>query len=658
MPYIGIDFGITNSVVANFRDGQAEVVPNHEGQKWTPSIVTLRRDGTLAFGQEAKENFDEQRSIRSIKRILGTPERVPLVGQNLRTEQIAVLLFSLLKKNAEQVLGEAITKAVVTIPANSKGLARHATKLCAGAAGMQILTLINGPTAAAISYGLNAQDDQTVLVYDFGGGTLDVTILHIHHGLFEELSSKGIGKLGGDDIDAALATVVADTFQEKEGFDILNSPYKLQFMLAVERAKIKLSAEMATTVHWPGLGPGRNLDLQERIDRASFERVIMPLVVKSGTAIDEAMKVRGLRPKDIDRVLLVGGSSKIPLVRRFVREKLAGKEPESFSRVDPATCKGQGAAIVSAILQGSPALGNYAYSVKLEHSLCTPRVDQRTNRVFLDPIIKRGADIPCSLNKTYYPDTDPAERILITIYEGDVYDDPASPENVKLAEIPWEFKPPRSRQDAALDVAFEYGDDGILTVQIQDGYAGQKKRFAIQQAGEDQMNASQLIKMKEVNKGLINQMLELESTQEYKDGVEVLKKTEQGVIPRVENPEDRRELEDLCRQVRQAMGTGDRKKMDEAVAVLNDQMLKEINKGLVKQQLLKWKSTEQYKDAVKVVKTAEKQVIPRVENPEDRRELQQLCRQMRQAIGSGDRKKMEAILTVLDSRLLNYAYLL
>src|SRR6266571_2265198 len=210
MPYIGIDFGTSNSVVANFQYGHAEVLHNHEGQKWTPSVVTLRRDGTLAFGQEAKENFDEQRSIRSIKRILGTPERVPLVGQNLRTEQIAVMLFSLLKRDAEKALNETITKAVVTIPANSKGLARHATKLCAGAAGMQVLTLINEPTAAAICYGLNAQVDQTVLV------------------------------------------------------------------------------------------PERHLSLEEEIDRQTFEKEIMPLVVKSGTAIDEALSLRNLRPKDID----------------------------------------------------------------------------------------------------------------------------------------------------------------------------------------------------------------------------------------------------------------------------------------------------------------------------------------------------------------------
>src|SRR5207244_12334806 len=221
--------------------------------------------------------------------------------------------------------------------------------------------------------------------------------------------------------------------------------------------------------------------------------------------------------KDIDRVLLVGGSRKIPLVKRYVTEKLAGKEPESFERVDPMTCVAQGAAIVSAILQGAPGLDNYAYSVKLEHSLCANPVDQRTNRDFLDPIIKHEADLPCAFNKTYYPVADPADRVLISVYEGDYYANPESPENVKLAEIPWEFKPPRSQRDGGLEVAFEYGDDGILTVQIQDVYAGQKQRFAIQQAGEDQLDASQLIKMKRINEELVNKTMELESSQEVKD---------------------------------------------------------------------------------------------------------------------------------------------
>jgi molecular chaperone DnaK (HSP70) len=237
------------------------------------------------------------------------------------------------------------------------------------------------------------------------------------------------------------------------------------------------------------------------------------------------------------------------------------------------TCVAQGAAIVSAILQGAAGLDNYAYSVKLEHSLCANPVDQRTNRVFLDPIVRRGSDIPCSFTKTYYPVADPADRVLISVYEGDVYEAPESPENVKLAEIPWEFRPPRPQRDGALEVSFEYGDDGILTVMISDTHAGQKKRFAIQQTGDNELTASQLIKMKEINKPLINQTLELESTQEYKDAVDVLKKTEQDVIPRIENALDRQELEELCRQVRMAMGSGDRKKMEEASALLNDRLL-------------------------------------------------------------------------------------
>jgi molecular chaperone DnaK len=572
MPYIGIDFGTSNSVVANFQYGQADVLPNSDGQKWTPSVVTMRRDGTLSFGQEAKENFDEERSIRSIKRILGSGERVPFVGQNLRTEQIATMLFSKLKADAQKALNENFVKAVVTIPANSKGLARHATKLCAGAAGLQVLTLINEPTAAAICYGLNTQQDQTVLVYDFGGGTLDVTILRIHHGVFEEIASKGIGKLGGDDLDFALGNLLAKRFHEKTGYDILNSPYKTQFMLAVERAKIELSDQPVAIARKAELVPEKHFSLEEEIDRQSFEREIMPLVVKSGQAIDEAMTLRGLRAKDIDKILLVGGTSKIPLIRRFVSEKIGGKEAEPFEKVDPMTCVAQGAAIVSAILQGAPGLDNHAYSVKLEHSLCANPINEK-RQVYLDPIIKRGVDIPCAFTKTYHPVADPAERVIISVFEGDVYDDVSNQENVKLAEIPWEFHPPRPQRDGAIEVTYEYGDDGILTVQIHDIYTGQKKRFAIQQTGADQMDAGQIMKMKRINEDLMKRSEELESTSEYRDAVEILKKTEQDVIPKIENPSDKRELEDLCRNVREAMSSGDRRRIEDASSALNDRLL-------------------------------------------------------------------------------------
>jgi len=399
-----------------------------------------------------------------------------------------------------------------------------------------------------------------------------VTLLRIHHGIFEEISSKGIGKLGGDDLDAVLGNLLAKRFHEKTGFDILNSPYKTQFMLAVEKAKIELSTQTTTVCRKAEIVPERHLSLEEEIDRQSFEKEIMPLVVKSGTAIDEALSLRGMKPRDVDKVLLVGGTSKIPLIRRFVSEKLAGKEPEPFEKVDPMTCVAQGAAIVSAILQGAPGLDNNAYSVKLEHSLCANPINEK-RQVYLDPIVKRGVDIPCSFTKVYHPVADPAERVIISVFEGDVYDDPNHPENVKLAEIPWEFQPPRSQKDGALEVTYEYGDDGILTVQIHDMHTGQKKRFAIQQSGQDQMDAGQIMRMKRINEDLMKRSDDLETSPEYRDAVEILKKTEQDVIPKVEDPADKRELEDLCRQVREAMASGDRRRMEEASSALNDRLL-------------------------------------------------------------------------------------
>jgi molecular chaperone DnaK len=571
MPFIGIDFGTSNSVVADFQFGKPVVLPNHEGQQATPSVVTIRRDGSLAFGQEAKENFEPERSIRSIKRVLGSAERVPLVGKEMRPEQVATMLFSLLKRDAEAVLKQPIRKAVVTVPANSKGLARHATKLCAGAAGLQVLTLINEPTAAAICYGLDAHTEQTVLVYDFGGGTLDVTILRAHHGIFEELSSKGVGKLGGDDLDEALASYLADRFQQKTGYDIMHSPYRTPFLIAVERAKVQLSGE-PTAVAWaPGIVPERQLSLEEPLERVEFERIIGPFVRQSGTAIDEALTRAKLKPSDIDRVLLVGGTSKIPRVRRYVAEKL-GREPEPFDKIDPMTCVAQGAAIVSAILQGAPGLDHYAYSVKLEHSLCANPINEE-GRSVLDPIIARGIDIPCSFTKRYYPVADPAERVTVSVFEGDVYDDPDDPENVKLAEIPWEFVPARPQVDAGIDVTFEYADDGILTVAISDPVGRRRQRFAIEGGSAEPMTEQQVEKMREINETLVERTARFESSTQYRDALDVLRRAEAGILPKLTDPDERQELEAMCRRVRQAMAAGDFGKMEEVTVLLGDRLL-------------------------------------------------------------------------------------
>src|SRR5262249_2438167 len=210
--------------------------------------------------------------------------------------------------------------------------------------------------------------------------------------------------------------------EQGRGFDMAHSPYRQQFMLAVEKAKIELSSSMHAVARKAELVPERHLSLEEPIERGEFERIIMPLVLRSGQAIDEALKLRGLRPRDIDRVLLVGGTSKIPLIRRFVSERLGGKEPESFDRVDPMTCVAQGAAIVRAFPEGAPGPARYSYSVKLEPSLCATPIAPRTNKVFLDPITPRGSDTPCPYAKTSSPVAAPADRVLISVYEGDVYD--------------------------------------------------------------------------------------------------------------------------------------------------------------------------------------------------------------------------------------------
>lgn len=571
MPYVGIDFGTSNSVVADFQFGRPVVLPNHEGQSATPSVVTLRRDGSLAFGQEAKEDFDDSRSIRSIKRVLGSAERIPLGGKEMRPEQVAVMLFSLLKRDAEAVLKQPFHKAVVTIPANSKGLARHATKLCASAAGMQVLTLINEPTAAAISYGLDAQAEQTVLVYDFGGGTLDVTILRVHHGIFEEIGSKGIGKLGGDDLDTALCSYLADRFQQKTGYDILNSPYRTPFRSAVERVKIDLSGEKTAVAWAPALVPEHRLNLEEPLERVELERIIMPFVIQSGAAIDEALERARLKPRDIDRVLLVGGTSKIPRVRKYVAEKL-NRNPEPFDKIDPMTCVAQGAAIVSAILQGAPGVDHYSYSVKLEHSLCANPIDEKGNSI-LDPIIKRGIDIPCSFTKRYFPVADPAERIVVSVYEGDVYGQPDDPENVKLAEIPWEFVPARPQADAGIDVTFMYSDDGILTVAISDPIGHRREQFAIQGGGAEPMTPQQVDRMRDINQSLVERTERFESSTQYRDALEVIRRAESSIIPKLDDPMERQELEALCRQVRQAMAAGDLAQMEEVTVLLSDRLL-------------------------------------------------------------------------------------
>lgn len=469
--FVGIDFGTTNSVLANLVEEptrvDVQIVLNNLGQDRTPSAVAVGQNGEWLFGQAAKE-ANTRDKILSVKRILGTDERVTLAGREHRTEAIAALLMRHMVIEAQRRLGERIEAAVVTVPANSKGLQRNATKVAAHAAGIRVLNLINEPTAAAMAYGLGRQSvgaDLRVLVYDFGGGTFDVTLLRAHHGIFEEIASRGLRRCGGDDLDAALADYLchhALAGHEEQ----LAQPYpNLRLRLACEEAKIALSDHDSARVDIEDLLPG--LSVHESIERTVFEDLIRPIIERTGEPVMEVLQSAGVQPADLDHVLLVGGTSRVPIVREYV-EDLLGRPAEPFGEVDPMTCVAAGAAIVSGILQGAEHMEEYDYQVCLEHSLCTDPVDMMTGRKYLEPLIEHGTKIPSQNSSVYLPVVDNAREVVVNIYEGNQYDDPLSEENVRIGEVHVPLDPPRPAEQCPIEVQFRYSEDGIITARAKD----------------------------------------------------------------------------------------------------------------------------------------------------------------------------------------------
>ncbi len=467
---VGIDFGTTSCVVARLIEEPTRcsvaVVPSRFGEDKTPSAVAVDRSGAWLFGRAARE-ADAPDKVLSVKRRLGGDERLDLAGRSLPPEFLAAALFRHLALESERRLGWPLTAAVITVPANSKGLQRNATRAAAAAAGIRPLNLINEPTAAAMAYGLGraaARADLRLLVYDFGGGTFDVTVLRAHHGIFEELASRGLHHCGGDDLDSALADrLLAGPLSGAAGR--LDEYARLRLRLACEQAKIALSERDAARLDLEDLAPG--LSLHEVLARAELEQLAAPLIERTAAPVREALAEAGLSPRELDHVLLVGGSSRIPAVRRFV-EELLGREAEPFGPLDPLTCVAAGAAIVAGILQRAPHTDELDYQVCLEHSLCTEPVDPLTGRRFLEPVIEHGTKIPSRQRRIYFPVADHAAEVLVRICEGNVYDRPADEENVRLGEVRVPLDPPRPSDDCPIAVEFAYSEDGILTAVATD----------------------------------------------------------------------------------------------------------------------------------------------------------------------------------------------
>jgi molecular chaperone DnaK len=351
---IGIDLGTTNSCVAVIEGGEPVVITNAEGARTTPSVVAFSKTGERLVGQVAKRQAitNPDRTIVSIKREMGSDKRINIDNKKYSPQEISAMILQKVRADAEAYLGEKVTQAVITVPAYFSDSQRQATKDAGKIAGLDVLRIINEPTAAALAYGMDKDQDQKILVFDLGGGTFDVSILDISDGVFEVLATNGNTRLGGDDFDNKVIDYLAETFKNDNGIDLRNDKMALQRLKeAAEKAKIELSSVLSTNVNLPFItadatGP-KHLDIT--LSRAKFDELTADLVQKTMDPLRKAMNDAGLKPADINKVLLVGGSTRIPAVQDAVK-KFIGKEP--FKGINPDECVAMGAAIQAGVLTG------------------------------------------------------------------------------------------------------------------------------------------------------------------------------------------------------------------------------------------------------------------------------------------------------------------
>ena len=350
---IGIDLGTTNSCVAVLEGGEPVVIPNSEGARTTPSVVAFK-DGERLVGTIAKRQAitNPTRTVASIKRDMGSNRKVNIDGKDYTPQEISAMILQKLKQDAESYLGEKVTQAVITVPAYFTDAQRQATKDAGRIAGLEVLRIINEPTAASLAYGLDKENNQKILVYDLGGGTFDVSILEIGDGVFEVLATAGNNRLGGDDFDQRLMEYVASDFKRNTGIDLMQDRTATQRLKeAAEKAKIELSGVTTTNINLPYIAMdasgAKNIDMT--VTRAKFNELISDLVDKTKACVQKAMQDAGLTNSQIDKVILVGGSSRIPCVQEMVRT-ITGKEP--FKGINPDECVAIGAAIQGGVLGG------------------------------------------------------------------------------------------------------------------------------------------------------------------------------------------------------------------------------------------------------------------------------------------------------------------
>nr|MBO2494213.1 molecular chaperone DnaK [Clostridia bacterium] len=468
---IGIDLGTTNSCVAVMEGGQPVVIPNAEGARVTPSVVAFTKTGERLVGQVAKRQAitNPERTVISIKRRMGTNYRVKIDDKEYSPEEISAMILMKLKQDAEAYLGEPITQAVITVPAYFSDSQRQATKNAGRIAGLEVLRIINEPTAAALAYGLDKEGNQKILVYDLGGGTFDVSILEIGDGVFEVLATSGNNHLGGDDFDQRIIDYIADEFMKEHGIDLRKDKMALQRLKeAAEKAKIELSSTLTTNINLPFItadasGP-KHLDMT--LTRAKFEELTADLVEMTMGPLRQALSDAGLTPDDIDKVILVGGSTRIPAVQEAVK-KATGKEP--YKGINPDECVAIGAAIQAAVLAGE------VKDVLLLDVTPLSLGIETLGGVFTK-IIERNTTIPTRKSQIFTTAADGQTSVEIHVLQGER---PMAADNKTLGRFILDGIPPAPRGVPQIEVTFDIDANGIVHVSAKDLGTGKEQKITI-----------------------------------------------------------------------------------------------------------------------------------------------------------------------------------
>ncbi len=468
---IGIDLGTTNSCVAVMEGGKPVVIANAEGSRTTPSVVAFTKDGERLVGQVAKRQAvtNPDRTIISIKREMGTDYKVNIDGKAYTPQDISAMILTKMKETAESYLGEKVTEAVITVPAYFNDSQRQATKDAGRIAGLDVKRIINEPTAASLAYGLDKEEGQKILVYDLGGGTFDVSILDISDGVFEVLSTNGNTRLGGDDFDQRLIDYIADTFQKENGINLRQDRIAAQRLKeAAEKAKIELSGTSSASVNLPFItadatGPKH---IEMTITRAKFEELTADLVEATIEPMNKALKDAGITVNELNKVILVGGSTRIPAVQAAVK-RVTGKEP--FKGVNPDECVAVGAAI-----QGGVLVGEVKDVLLLD---VTPlSLGLETEGHIFTRLIDRNSTIPTEKSQVFSTAADGQTTVEINVLQGErqmAYD------NKSLGRFQLTGIAPAPRGVPQIEVTFSIDANGIVNVSAKDKATGKSQQITI-----------------------------------------------------------------------------------------------------------------------------------------------------------------------------------